>query len=259
YGFFWYFYLDGTFELEAKATGVVFCGAGSAGPHGELVAPGLVAPVHQHLFCARLDTEVAGPLNTVEEVDFVGVPTGPDNPRGNAFTTTTTVLDRESSAARLADPLRGRTWLVRGAEANRLGQRRSYQLVPRPGPVLLAQPDATVAGRAAFASRHLWVTRFHEDERYPAGDYPNQHPGGAGLPAWSAQDRPLVDEDVVLWHVFGPTHLPRPEDWPVMPVDYSGFTFRPAGFNDRNPTLDVPDLAAGGCTHCPPGECHCGH
>ncbi|MFI9814301.1 primary-amine oxidase [Saccharothrix variisporea] len=259
YGFFWYFYLDGTIELEAKATGVVFCGAGEAGPHGELVAPGLVAPVHQHLFCARLDTEVAGPSNTVEEVDFVGVPTGPDNPRGNAFTTTTTVLDRESTAARLADPLRGRTWLVRGGGVNRLGQRRSYQLVPRPGPVLLAQPEATVAGRAAFASRHLWVTRFHEDERYPAGDHPNQHPGGAGLPAWSAQDRPLVDEDVVLWHVFGPTHLPRPEDWPVMPVDYSGFSFRPVGFNDRNPTLDVPDLASTGCAHCPPGGCRCEH
>ncbi|RKT55809.1 primary-amine oxidase [Saccharothrix australiensis] len=258
YGFFWYFYLDGTIELEAKATGVVFCGAGGDSPYGAEIAPGLAAPVHQHLFCARLDTEVASEANTVDEIDFVGVPTGPDNPRGNAFTTTTTVLDRESTAARLADPLRGRTWVVRSADrVNRLGKPRAYQLVPKPGPTLLAQPDATVAARAAFATRHLWVTRFHEDERYPAGEYPDQHPGGAGLPRWAAQDRPLVDADLVLWHVFGPTHLPRPEDWPVMPVDYSGFLFKPLGFHDRNPTLDLPDYSA--CRHCPPGECHCAH
>jgi hypothetical protein len=47
-------------------------------------------------------------------------------------------------------------------------------------------------------------------------------------------------QDVVLWHTFGLTHFPRPEDWPVMPVDYTGFVLKPAGFFDRNPTLDVP-------------------
>ncbi|MFD7660302.1 primary-amine oxidase [Actinosynnema sp. NPDC059797] len=253
YGFYWYFHLDGTVELEAKLTGVVFCGAGEGSPHAAPVAPGLVAPVHQHLFCARLDAEVAGTANTVDEVDFVRLPTGPGNPRGNAFTTRATALERESTAARLADPAAGRTWVVRSAEdRNRLGLPRAYQLVPSPGPTLLAQPGSSVAGRAAFATRHLWVTRFAEDERHPAGEFPNQHPGGAGLPAWTARDRPLVDADVVLWHVFGPTHLPRPEDWPVMPVDRCGFLFRPWGFCDRNPALDVPGLA--GRSHCPPGS-----
>ncbi|MEU5697039.1 primary-amine oxidase [Actinosynnema sp. NPDC020468] len=258
YGFFWYFYLDGTIELEAKATGVVFCGAGEESPYAAQIAPGLLAPVHQHLFCARLDAEVGGDRNTVEEVDFVRLPTGPDNPRGNAFTFKSTVLESEHGAQRLADTAVGRTWLVKSADnLNRLGKQRAYQLVPKPGPTLLAQEDATVHGRAAFATKHLWVTKFAEDERYPAGDFPNQHPGGAGLPAYTAGDRPLVDEDLVLWHVFGPTHLPRPEDWPVMPVDYSGFMLRPHGFLDRNPALDVPDLT--GCAHCPPGQCGCSH
>ncbi|KAA2267155.1 primary-amine oxidase [Solihabitans fulvus] len=262
YGFFWYFYLDGTIELEAKATGVVFCGAAEPGtdsPHAAEIAPGLLAPVHQHLFCARLDMEVGGVRNTVEEVDLVGLPIGADNPHGNAFTSKTTVLRRESEAARLADPSAARTWLVRSTDSrNRLGRRRAYQLVPRPGPTLLAQPEATVTARARFATRHLWVTRYDEWERFPAGDYPNQHAGGAGLPAWTAADRDLVDTDVVLWHVFGPTHLPRPEDWPVMPVDYSGFLLRPVGFCDRNPALDLPDGTAS-CRHCPPGDCHCAH
>jgi primary-amine oxidase len=52
----------------------------------------------------------------------------------------------------------------------------------------------------------------------------------------------------VLWHVFGPTHLPRPEDWPVMPVDSAGFTMKPTGFFDRNPALDVPSASGG--SHC---------
>ena len=44
----------------------------------------------------------------------------------------------------------------------------------------------------------------------------------------------------MLWHTLGTTHFPRPEDWPVMPVEHCGFTLKPAGFFDRNPTLDVP-------------------
>ncbi|MDR3558450.1 MAG: tyramine oxidase, partial [Candidatus Pacebacteria bacterium] len=63
---------------------------------------------------------------------------------------------------------------------------------------------------------------------------------GAGLPVWTAADRPVVDTDLVLWYVFAHTHVPRPEDWPVMPVGSLGFWLKPDGFFDRNPALDVP-------------------
>ena len=106
---------------------------------------------------------------------------------------------------------------------------------------------SSIARRAAFATKHLWVTRYDPAERYPAGDQVNQHPGGGGLPAFVAKDRPIDGEDIVLWHTFGTTHFPRPEDWPVMPVDRCGFSLRPSGFFDRNPTLDVP---ASTSTHC---------
>jgi primary-amine oxidase len=43
-----------------------------------------------------------------------------------------------------------------------------------------------------------------------------------------------------VWHTVGVTHVPRPEDWPVMPVEYCGFMLQPVGFFERNPTLDVP-------------------
>ncbi|QYN33711.1 primary-amine oxidase [Pseudonocardia sp. DSM 110487] len=251
YGFFWYFYLDGSIELEVKATGIVFTAGGhpgTANPHASEIARGLFAPFHQHLFCARLDVEIAGSGNSVHEIDMVGVPTGPDNPHGNAFTTRTTPLRSESEAVRMADPAVGRVWRISNPSTrNAVGAPRAYHLHPHPGPTLLAQPEATVAQRAAFARRHLWITRFDESERYPAGERPNQHSGGAGLPAWTAADRSIVDTDVVLWHVFGPTHVPRPEDWPVMPVDYSGFSLKPSGFCDRNPALDLPGGTSAAC------------
>lgn len=66
YGFYWYLYLDGTIELECKATGIVFT-SGTPGEYATEVAPGLGAPFHQHLFSARLDMTVNGTANAVEE------------------------------------------------------------------------------------------------------------------------------------------------------------------------------------------------
>jgi primary-amine oxidase len=242
YGFFWYLYLDGRIELEVKATGVVFTSAYVAGSRwATQVAPGLGAPYHQHLFSARLDMTVDGVGNAVDEVELERVPVGPGNRHGNAFTRKVTRLARESEAARVADPAVGRTWqVVNPARTNRLGQPVAYALDPQPAPLLAADAGAAITGRAAFATRHLWVTRYDPAERYAAGDLPNQHPGGAGLTAYVAADRDLDGQDIVLWHTFGMLHFPRPEDWPVMPVATCGFTLRPVGFFDRNPVLDLP-------------------
>ncbi|WP_437583430.1 primary-amine oxidase [Paramicrobacterium sp. CJ85] len=260
YGFFWYFYLDGTIQVEAKATGIVFNGAGHPGeknPHALEIAPGLFAPVHQHLFCARLDVAIDGERNAVEEVDAVGVPTGESNPYGNAFTFTRTPLRTEKEAARLADTSKARSWHIRSTErTNRMGQPTAYHLVPQGQPTLLAQPDATVSSRAAFATKHLWTTQYEDGQLWPGGQNPNQHAGDAGLPTYTAGDRSVEDTDIVVWHTFGPTHLPRPEDFPIMPVDYSGFLFKPFGFFDENPALDLPDASKSSCASG--GECGCG-
>ncbi|MGC7098472.1 primary-amine oxidase [Amycolatopsis lurida] len=249
YGFYWYLYLDGTIELKAKATGIVFTARYDEriAPYASQVAPDLAAPYHQHLFNVRLDMAVDGTTNAVDEVEVERVPMGPENPHGNAFRRRATRLRRESEAQRLAEPAAGRTWLVVNPERrNRLGDAPGYALIPEGQPVLLADEGSAIHGRATFASRHLWVTRYHPEERFPAGDLVNQGPPGAGLPAYTAADRDLDGTDLVLWHTFGLTHFPRPEDWPVMPVDHCGFLLRPVGFFDRNPTLDVP--SPGG--HC---------
>ena len=54
--------------------------------------------------------------------------------------------------------------------------------------------------------------KYHPNERYPAGDYPNQNPGGDGLPLYSAANRELENTELVLWYTFGHNHIPRPED-----------------------------------------------
>ena len=63
YGFYWYFYLDGNIQLEVKLTGIVSTMAITPGDQPEfanVIAPGLAAPHHQHLFSARLDVDVDG-------------------------------------------------------------------------------------------------------------------------------------------------------------------------------------------------------
>jgi primary-amine oxidase len=250
YGFYWYLYLDGTIQCEVKATGILFTSAypEEGSEYATEVAPGLGAPYHQHLFSARLDMTVDGTRNAVDEIEAQRVPISDENPHGNAFRRARTRLTSESGAQRLADNSVGRTWhIVNPDVRNRYGNPVGYALRPEGQPALLADESSSIRARATFASRHLWVTKYDPAQRYPAGDFVNQNPGGDGLPRWTAADRNVDGEDIVVWHTFGPTHFPRPEDWPVMPVDYAGFTLKPVGFFDRNPTLDVP--ATGGA-HC---------
>ena len=247
YGYFWYLYQDGTIEHEVKLSGIISNGAlapGEKPEYGAVIAPGVYGPNHQHFFNVRLDMMVDGVSNTVSELNTEAVPPGPKNPYGNAWVVTATPLRRESEAQRLIDPLAARSWTVSSAtETNTLGQATAYRLVPHGNVLPFFQPDAHAIRRAGFATRHLWVTAYDPAERYAAGDYPYQHPGGAGLPAYVAADRPLEAADVVVWYTFGAHHVARPEDWPVMPVQYVGFKLQPSGFFDGNPALDVPAAA----------------
>ncbi len=244
YGYFWYLYQDGTIEYEVKLTGVISNGAlppGQRPTHGTLVGPQVYGPHHQHIFCVRLDMMVDGPGNTVVECDSVALPPGPDNPHGNAWVVRQTPLARESEAQRLADGRTARYWRITNPNRpNGLGDPVAYKLMPQDSVLPFHQPDNHGIRRAQFATKHLWVTAYDPDQRFPAGDYPNQHPGGDGLPAWTAADRPLENTDLVLWHTFTAHHVVRPEDWPVMPVTTVGFKLRADGFFDGNPALDLP-------------------
>lgn len=255
YGFFWYFYLDGTIQMEVKLTGIMQFKSiepGVSDPFSPTVSTGLGAPNHQHFFNFRLDMDVDGNVNSVYEVEAEPIPMGEENPYGNCFKIKKTHLTTEQDAIRDAFYERNRYWLVTNQSVkNSFGGPVGYKLVPHASSTLLVDPESSVAKRATFASHTLWVTPYEPGERHASGDYPNQHKGGDGLPLWTAGNRDISNGDIVLWHSFGTTHLPRPEDWPIMPVEYTGFTLKPVGFFNGNPALDVPPSPVCGVSRSP--------
>ena len=250
YGFYWYLYQDGTIQLECKLTGIVQTAALMEGERyqwGGMIVPSLGGPSHQHFFNARLHMAVDGTGNSVTEHDYLRVPMGPENPHGNVFRVSTRVLETESEAAREADGSTGRYWkVINPNRTNDVGNAPGYKLVVMPSPTLLADPQSSVAKRAGFASKHVWVTRYAPEERFASGDYPNQHGGECGLPVYIRQNRRIANEDIVLWHSFGHTHVCKPEDFPIMPVEYAGFTLKPNNFFSTSPAMKIPAAPRGG-------------
>jgi primary-amine oxidase len=243
YGFYWYLYQDGTIQLEAKLTGIVqttALPAGAAYRWGGMIAEALGGPSHQHFFNARLHMDLDGAGNSVSEHEFVPRPWGTDNPYGNAFDTTSRTLERELDATRNANGETGRYWkIVNPSARNEAGGMPGYKLMVQPSPLMLAQEGSPVRARGGFATKHVWVTPFDSREKYASGDYPNVHAGGDGLPRYVQQNRALVNQDLVVWHTFGHTHFCKPEDFPVMPVEYAGFSLKPSGFFAENPAMDL--------------------
>ncbi|KAH0889900.1 hypothetical protein HID58_052329 [Brassica napus] len=249
YGFYWHFYQDGKIEAEVKLTGILSLGAlqpGETRKYGTTIAPGLYAPVHQHFFIARMDMSVdckpGEAYNQVVEVNVKVDEPGENNIHNNAFYAEEKLLRSEAEATRDCDPFSARHWIVRNTRTvNRTGQLTGYKLVPGSNCLPLARPEAKFLRRAAFLKHNLWVTRYAPDEKFPGGEFPNQNPrAGEGLATWVKQNRSLEESDVVLWYVFGITHVPRLEDWPVMPVEHIGFTLMPHGFFNCSPAVDVP-------------------
>lgn len=81
-----------------------------------------------------------------------------------------------------------------------------------------------------------------ENQLHPAGRHVPQTSGepSLGLPEWVGDGTASIDnEDIVLWHTFGLTHFPAPEDFPVMPAEPMSLLLRPRNFFLRNPALDV--------------------
>jgi len=246
YGFNWVFHQDGTLEMEVLLTGIMST-KGVAQGHGHdafghLVAPNILAVHHQHFMNFRLDVDVDGPDgNRVLELNTESLPPGAGNPYSGAFTMKETPLRTELEARRRVDMAAGRRWkVINAAGRNSLGQPTGYLLVPGENALPYAAPGSWIRKRAGFLDAHLWVTPYEPTQTNAAGYYVTQSRGGDGLPKWTSANRSIDNSDVVLWYTLGVTHLPRPEEWPVMNVHRTGFRLAPAGFFSRNPALDVP-------------------
>ncbi|MBW4615233.1 MAG: primary-amine oxidase [Desmonostoc vinosum HA7617-LM4] len=244
----WIFHQDGTLEVQNELTGIVLAQGtpdqqqSKDNSYGRLIAKNITGVNHQHFFNYRLDMDVDGQANSVMEMNIKALPINEKNPLGNAFSVEETPLTTETAAVRDVDMKHSREWMIVNAtEKNNLGGATGYMLMPGSNSVFFPVEGAKIRQRAGFTNHHVWVTKYEPEELYASGDYPNQAQSETGLPKYISNNESLGGQDIVLWYTMGVTHVPRPEDWPVMPVHRVGFKLVPRGFFNRNPAINLPE------------------
>ena len=206
--------------------------------YGTLVAPNLVAVNHDHFLSFRLDLDIDGSSNTLVQQQLVQQRLDSNAGRRSLWRLTEENVAEEGPLER-REHGGDEVWrIVNPNLTNRLGQHPGYELRPGHSVTSLLAPDDFPQRRAGFSAAPLWITAYDPNELYAAGPYPNQSKGGDGLPAYTARHRPVVNADIVLWYTMGFHHLPRPEDWPVLPTMWHSVALVPYGFFDHNPTTD---------------------
>ena len=206
-----------------------------------VVAPSLAAPIHQHYFNYRVDLDVDGVQNSIYEMNLEPAPDSA-NESGEWFYYEKTLLSDEQSAQRTPSVHKSRHWRISNDnKRTALNQSPSYILMPTGNAFPKLKDNAPVLDRFGFLKKQLWVSPYQEAEKYASGLYTNPEFELSGLPVWTKANRNLVNEDLVLWYTFGMTHLPRPEDWPYMPIHRRGFKLWPYGFFTQNPAIGIPD------------------
>jgi primary-amine oxidase len=252
YVFDWIFRKDGSIQVQASLTGIVnnrnaaeqhdtTAQSASSVMFSHLVAPGVSAPIHQHFFSYRLDFDIDRPdHNRVMQVTASGLPPGPDNARGEWFAARARTLRTESDALQDQTVSGWRQWrIISTRDTNAFGQPTGYALLPGEQVLPYPLPTSGPRSRAGFMGHELWVTPYNRDEMYAAGEVPSRDTTAQGLVRWTAANRPTDEQDVVLWYTLGVTHLPRTEDWPLMPTYTVGFRLVPAGFFSHDPAVDL--------------------
>ncbi|OCT45081.1 Copper amine oxidase 1 [Cladophialophora carrionii] len=276
YIFAFYFGMDASLQYEVRATGIVSTvpiPVGESVPFGTTVAPGVMAPYHQHLFCLRIDPAVGGWRNSLVVEESHPLPVDDDNDgdaqRGGhttipnpfriGYTTRHKIIDQECGLD--LDHTVNRVFkIVNEAVLNPItGTPIGYKLSPYYSQLLLADASSYHAKRSEFAAHAVWLTRYHDDELFASGNHTMQSLGGEGIASWidgrrngcsssssssssspsSSSSSNVRNEDIVVWHTFGSTHNPRVEDWPVMPCEKMAVGLKPVNFFTRNPAMDV--------------------
>lgn len=207
--------------------------------YGTLVAPNLVAVNHDHYFNFRLDLDVDGPANSFTQDTYRPVTLPADSPRRSIYVVEPKIAVTETGAELSTGHGPAKFRVVNESRTNGVGNPVSYEVLFANHATLLLDPNDWPAKRAGFLQHDLWVTPYVPAERYAGGEYMFQSTGNDGLATWAARDRPIRNQDLVVWVNMGMHHLTRAEDLPVMPTIWHSFTLRPHNFFDRNPAIDL--------------------
>lgn len=253
YIFDWVFHENGTIGIDAGATGIEAVkgvlaktmhdpSAKEDTRYGTLIDHNIVGTTHQHIYNFRLDLDVDGENNSLVAMDPEVKPNTAGGPRTSTMQINQYAIDTEQKAAQKFDPGTIRL-LSNTTKENRMGNPVSYQIIPYAGgthPVATGAkfaPDEWIYHRLSFMDKQLWVTRYHQEERYPEGKYPNRSIHDTGLGQYAKDNESLDNHDDVVWITTGTTHVARAEEWPIMPTEWAHALLKPWNFFDETPTL----------------------
>lgn len=252
YLFDWVFQQDGTLRVDAGATGMdqvkgarVRDASGETDDdrYGRFIAPFQVGVNHSHFFSFRFDLDVDGTTNTLMVDRLVTERLPASSPRRSLWKVESAPARTERDGMRHSAMGAPEIWRVvnpgvKGAYGDPVG----YVIESGHDAATLLAPDDYLQRRAGFTEHALWVTPYQPGELFAAGDYPTASTAGDGLPKWTAADRPIAGTDLVTWVTLGLHHVPRPEDYPIMPAVWHSIALKPTGFFARNPAIDLPKI-----------------
>ncbi len=208
---------------------------------GTLIRPNIVAANHSHFFNFRIDFDIDGEQNSFMKAKMVPTTVIDDVPRTSIWTVQREFPQSETAAVtKIHTQTPAYLAILNPNIKNGLKQNPGYVLIPG-GSVahsLLDVEDMPVK-RNDYVDNQYWVTPYDARERYAGGEFSVQSDGSDTLGNWVSADRLIANTDIVSWYTVGFHHIPRSEDWPVMPAHWVGFTLAPFNFFDHNPSLNV--------------------
>jgi primary-amine oxidase len=231
-------------HYEVRATGILSTQPIDDGidvNFGTRVHPGVLAVHHQHIFSLRVDPHIDGSRSN-RLVFNEAHPMAMDsfNPHGTGYTVREQAITK-SGGYDLA-PEHNRMYKIQNASIKNPvnGYPVGYKIMAPPFQPILAHPSTLNYKRAEFANHAIYAVSYRDDELYAGGRYTNQSRGGTGVASWASRSDDILDKDLVLFVQFGINHIPRIEDFPVMPCEILRVSFKPVNFFGRNPSIDVP-------------------
>lgn len=256
YCIYWNFLQDGSIRLDVKLTGILNTYVANegekVGPWGTQVYPQVNAHNHQHMFSLRIDPRIDGDNNSVGSSDVMSSPHelgSLENPYGNGWLGKRTVYKTVSDSLTHANAETSRSWDIFNPNVlNKYsGLPVSYKIVSNQTPRLLAKENSIPSKRAPWARHAMNVVKYEEDRLYPSGVHVPQWSGDGpvGIRGWIGDGSDNIENtDVIVFHTFGISHVPAPEDFPLMPAEPITLLMRPRNFFTANPALDlIPSYA----------------
>ncbi|KAG7193779.1 uncharacterized protein KQ657_000471 [Scheffersomyces spartinae] len=234
---------DGLIDIETRATGILSTmpiDENVTVPWGTIVGPNVMAAYHQHILSFRIDPAIDGHKNSVVYDDVEMLPKSKLNPYGIGFVTKRNFVERSGYIDQA--PFANRTYkIINENKINPISKSPvGFKVMMPARQMILADKDSFNVKRAAFATQQVWVTKYRDHQLFAAGEFTNQSQKDTGLGVWADGKDEVRNEDIVVWATLGFTHIPRVEDFPVMPVETHNIHLQPANFFDKNPALDYP-------------------